>query len=477
MGRSVGIGMHDAIIIGSGPNGLAAAIELARNGRSVLVREGAATVGGSCRSAELTLPGYVHDICSTVAALAISSPLIRSLPLEQLGVQLVQPPAAFAHPLDDGTAAVLERSIQATGETLGLDAQAWSNLMRPLVEHWGQLAPTLLSPPRFPAHPVLMARFGLLAMRSAQSLALSRFDRPQARALFAGVAAHAILPLDWKATASFGLVLAASAHADGWPISRGGMQNLANAMATHLRSLGGEIITDAPVRSLDELPPARAILCDVSPRQLLQLAGDRLPSNYKKKLERFRYGPGAFKIDWALAGPIPWKASGCSRAATVHLGGTIEEIAASESAPWRGEHCEKPYVLLVQPSLFDPTRAPPGKHTAWAYCHVPNGSTKDMTAAIESQVERFALGFRDLILARSTMNCVDLERRNPNLIGGDITGGANTLSQLFTRPVASFNPYRTPVPNLYLCSASTPPGGGVHGMCGFNAARAVLRGR
>jgi len=466
--------MYDAIIIGSGPNGLAAAIELARNGRSVLVREAAPTIGGSCRSAELALPGYIHDICSTVASLVISSPMMRSLPLEQLGVQLIQPPAPCAHPLDDGTAAVLERSIEATGQTLGVDETAWASLMRPSVENWRKLAPMLLAPPRLPAHPLLLARFGLRAIRSADSLAHSRFTGPRARALFAGAAAHAILPLDWHATASFGMVLIASAHADGWPIVRGGMQKLADAMADHLRSLGGQIIANAPVTSLDQLPDARSIVCDVTPRQLIQLAGDRLPDRYRSKLDRFRYGPGVFKMDWALAGPIPWKAAECARAGTVHLGGTFEEIAASEQAPWRGEHFTKPFVLLVQPTLFDPSRAPPGKHTAWAYCHVPNGSTVDMTQAIEAQIERFAPGFRDLILGRSVMNCADMERRNPNLIGGDITGGAQMLTQLFARPVASVNPYRTPVPNLYLCSASTPPGGGVHGMCGYHAARAIL---
>jgi phytoene dehydrogenase-like protein len=467
--------MLDAIIIGSGPNGLCAAIELARKGQSVLVHEAAPTIGGSCRSAELTLPGYTHDICSTVAALVLSSPMMRSVRLEQLGVQLIQPPAAFSHPLDDGTAAVAERSLEETGRTLGPDAYAWADLMRPLVENWHKLAPMLLAPPRFPAHPWLMLRFGLLAIRSAASLANSHFTHDHARALFAGGAAHAILPLEWQASASFGLVLAASAHADGWPIVQGGMQNLANALARHLEFLGGQMITGAPVRSLDDLPPAKTIIADITPRQLIQLAGDRLPGAYRKKLERFRYGPGAFKIDWALGAPIPWKAPACARAATVHLGGTFDEIAAAERAPWNNQHSAKPYVLLVQPSLFDPTRAPGDRHTAWAYCHVPNGSTMDMTAAIESQVERFAPGFGDVILARSVMNCADMERRNANLIGGDITGGAQMLSQLFTRPVASLNPYRTPIPHLYLCSASTPPGGGVHGMCGYFAAQAALR--
>jgi phytoene dehydrogenase-like protein len=466
--------MTDVAIIGSGPNGLSAAIELARAGRSVTVHEAASTVGGSARSAALTLAGYTHDICSTVAALAISSPFMRSIPLENLGVDLIQPAAAFAHPLDDGSAAVAYRSIDATARTLGGDGVSWKRLMGPLVENWAVLAPMLLGPPRFPAHPLVLGRFGLSAFRSARGLVDRNFRSPHARALFAGAAAHAIVPLDWRATAAFGLILATSAHADGWPVVRGGMQKISDALAAYLVSLGGKIELGRPVRSLDELSEFRTVVCDVTPRQLIRLAGEKMPTGYRQKLEKFHYGPGAFKIDWALDGPIPWKSRDCAQAATVHLGGTFEEIATAEQAPWRGAHADRPYVLLVQPSLFDVLRAPAGKHTAWAYCHVPNGSTRDMTATIEAQVERFAPGFRDLVIARATMNCDELERHNPNIVGGDITGGAQMLSQIFARPVASLNPYRTAIANVYLCSSSTPPGGGVHGMCGYNAARAVL---
>jgi phytoene dehydrogenase-like protein len=444
----------------------------------VLVREGNAAVGGSCRSAELTLPGFAHDVCSTVQALAVASPFMRTVPLAEHGCTFVHPSAPYAHPMDDGTAAVAERSVDDAAMTLGADADAdaYRKLMRPLVRDWEKLLPVLLAPPSpITRHPVAMTRFGLTALRSARSIAESRFTGEHARALFAGAAAHAIVPLEWAGTAAYGLVLGASAHAGGWPVARGGSQKLVDALASYLRSLGGVIETNAPVMSLDELPPARAILCDVTPRQLLRLAGDELPGGYRRRLERFRYGPGAHKVDWALSGPIPWTSESVARAGTVHLGGTFDEIAAAERAPWEGRHADRPFVLLVQASLFDPTRAPPGRHTAWAYCHVPHGSTLDVTDRVEAQVERFAPGFRDLILARSVMNTSDLERHNPNLVGGDITGGAQTVRQVFARPVFSLAPYRTPAPGLYLCSSSTPPGGGVHGMCGYHAARTALR--
>jgi phytoene dehydrogenase-like protein len=466
---------YDAIVIGSGPNGLAAAITLARAGRSVLVREGAQTIGGSCRSAPLTLPGFVHDVCSTVQAMAAISPFLQTLPLEDHGCRLVQPPAAFAHPLDDGTATVVEGTVDETAALLEADAGAYRTLMGPIVQAWESLAPMLLGPPRVPAHPVPMARFGVHAIRSATSLADCVFRTEAAKALFAGVAAHAVLPLEWTASAGFGLVLTLAAHVGGWPVAAGGSQKVADAMASYFRSLGGQIQTGAPVECLAELPPAAAVLCDITPRQLLRLAGDELPDSYRRRLRRFRYGPGAFKVDWALNGPIPWLAQECARAGTVHLGGTMEEVAESERAPWEGRISERPYVLLVQSSLFDASRAPAGRQTAWAYCHVPNGCTVDMTERIEAQIERFAPGFRGRILARHTMSPADLERRNPNLVGGDVGASSQQLSQLFTRPVLRLNPYSTPARGLYLCSASTPPGGGVHGMCGYWAARSVLR--
>ena len=467
---------YDAVVIGSGPNGLAAAITLARAGKSVLVREGNSTLGGSCRSAELTLPGFVHDVCSTVQALAVASPFMRTVPLAEHGCELVHPLAPYAQPMDDGTAGIAERSVDETAATLGVDADAYRRLMAPLVRDWEKMLPALLAPPSpFTRHPVAMMKFGLKALRSARSIAERWFRGEHAKALFGGAAAHAILPLEWAGTAAYGLVLGVSAHAGGWPVARGGSQKLTDALVAYFRSLGGVVETDAPVKSLGELPPARAILCDVTPRQLLQLAGDNLPGRYRKRLEAFRYGPGAHKVDWALSGPIPWRNPSVARAGTVHLGGTFDELADAERAPWEGRNAERPYVLLVQPSLFDPTRAPAGKHTAWAYCHVPNGSTLDVTDRIDAQVERFAPGFRDLVLARSVMTTADLEQHNPNLVGGDITGGAQILRQVLARPVLARNPYRTPVQGLYLCSASTPPGGGVHGMCGYHAARTALR--
>ncbi|MDB5304612.1 MAG: NAD(P)/FAD-dependent oxidoreductase [Phycisphaerales bacterium] len=466
---------YDAVVIGSGPNGLSAAIALARAGRKVLVREQAVTVGGSCRSAELTLPGFTHDICSTVQALAQVSPFLKSLPLREHGLELASPPAAYAHPLDDGTAAVAFPSLADTARTLGADGPAWEKHLGPFVECWDELVPDLLAPIGVPKHPLLMASFGLRAIRSARGLAESWFKGPHARALFAGVSAHSILPLESAATAAMGLVLALSAHAVNWPVARGGSQNLANALAAYFRSLGGTIETSATVENVDELSGAKAILCDISPKQLIAIAGHRLPGGYRKRLEKFRYGPGAWKVDWALDGPIPWKAAACGQAGTIHLGGTFDEVAAAERAPWEGRNAERPFVLLVQPTLFDPSRAPAGKHIAWAYCHVPHGSTFDMTERIEAQLERFAPGFRERVIGRSVISPADLQRHNPNLIGGDITGGANLLSQLFTRPVARFDPYSTPVRGLYLCSASTPPGGGVHGMCGYWAAQSALR--
>ena len=466
---------YDAVVVGSGPNGLAAAITLAREGRSVLVREAEETIGGGVRSAELTLPGFVHDTCSAIHPMAAASPFFRDLPLDRHGLEWINPPAAVAHPLDDGSAVVLERSVAETAAQLGPDADAYRRLIGPLVYAWPRLEPSLLAPlVRLPRHPIAMARFGLRAIRSARGLSEGAFAGERARALMAGLAGHGILPLEQAATGAFALVFALTGHAIGWPFPRGGAQRLADALASHLRSLGGEIETGAPVESIAALPPSRAVLCDVTPRQLLTMAGDRLPPRYRRRLLRYRYGPAAFKLDWALDGPIPWRAPECARAATVHLGGTLAEIVEAEQAPWRGEHAERPYVLLAQQTLFDDTRAPAGKHTGWAYCHVPNGSDVDVTERIERQVERFAPGFRELVSARSVLTPADIERHNRNCIGGDIAGGAQNLGQLIARPALRPVPYSTPQRGLYLCSSSTPPGAGVHGMCGYLAAKAAL---
>lgn len=464
---------RDAVVIGSGPNGLAAAIVLARAGLSVSVIEAEQTAGGGARTAELTLPGFFHDVCSAVHPLAVGSPFFRTLRLEDHGLDWIFPPASLAHPLDDGSAILLHRSVEATAERLGRDSRAYARLMGPLVKGWNLIDEELLGPIRFPRYPRALARFGLLGLRSAKNLAQSRFHGTTAAALFAGLAAHAMLPLEKVPAAAFGLVLGITAHAIGWPIPKGGSGSLTHALLSVLRSLGGKVVTGWRVRSLGEIPPAKVILCDVTPRQLLRLAGDRLPLPYRKKLERYRYGMAAYKVDWALDGLIPWKAPECGMAATVHLGGSFEEIAASERLAWNGYKAQKPFVLLVQPSLFDWTRAPDGKHTAWAYCHVPNGSEEKMVENIEAQVERFAPGFRNLILARSIMSPRDLEQHNANLVGGDINGGMQDLFQLFARPTRSL--YSTPVKGLYICSSSTPPGGGVHGMCGYFAAQAALR--
>jgi phytoene dehydrogenase-like protein len=463
-----------AVVVGSGPNGLAGAIALARARVPVTVYEANDTIGGGCRSEELTLPGFVHDTCSTVHALAVTSPFMRGVPLAEHGFEAVHPEVPLAHPLDDGTAVILERSIEATAAGLGPDGRAWRRLFGPLVRNWDALIAEILGPAKPPRHPLVMARFGLGAIRSAAGLARSRFDGARARALFAGCAAHSMLSLRTPVSASFGLVLAGSAHAVGWPVARGGSQKLADALASCLRSLGGSIETGQRVTSLEELDGASAVLLDTSPRELLRIAGDRLPAGYRRRVSGYRFGPGVFKLDWALDGPIPWTAPEAARAGTVHLGGPLEAIVASEDEVAAGRHAERPFVLLVQAG-FDPTRAPEGKHTAWAYCHVPNGSTEDMTEAIESQVERFAPGFRDRILGRSAMNSAEVERRNSNYVGGDINCGSQDLGQLWTRPVARPNPYSTPLSGVYLCSAATPPGGGAHGMSGYWAAKSALR--
>ncbi len=463
----------DAVVVGSGPNGLAAAIEIARTGRRVIVFEAADTIGGGCRSAELTLPGFVHDICSAVHPFAVASPMLRTLPLTAHGLEWVEPPVMAAHPLDDGRAVLVRRSVSETAARLGSDGRRYEALFGPLQDRWGHLEDVVLGPLRWPRHPVAMARFGLQAMRAAAPAARRLFEDAPARALMAGMAAHTMLPLDRAPTAGAGLVLTLMAHVAGWPMPRGGAQRLSEALASYLRSLGGEIVTGTPVASLDELPPAKAVLCDLSPKPFLRLAGDRLPAGYRRALGRYRYGMGVFKVDWALDGPIPWRNPDCALAGTVHLGGTLDEIAASEADAWHGRYSPRPFVLLAQPTLFDPTRAPHGRHVVWSYCHVPHGSDADMLPAIESQIERFAPGFRDRVLARSVMRTADVERHNPNLVGGDIAAGVTDLRQLFTRP--TWRTYSTPVRGLYLCSASTPPGVGVHGMCGHFAARRALR--
>jgi phytoene dehydrogenase-like protein len=469
-GRSV----HDAIIVGAGPNGLAAAITLAREGLSTLVVEAADTPGGGCRSGSLMDPHFVHDYCSSVHPLGRASPFFRSLGLEQHGLSWVDPSAEVAHVLDEERVVLLERSLDATAAQLGRDGPAYRSLFAELVERFDELLPMVLAPLRFPASPWFMARFGLKALRSMRGLAAGRFAERPARALLAGIAAHAMLPLDALATSSFALVLASAGHAVGWPIARGGSQAITTALVSCLKRHGGDLVLGQRVEHLSQLPPARAYLLDVTPKQLLRIAGDQLPSLYRSRLARFRYGPGVCKVDWTLRGPIPWRQPDLARAATVHLSGTFSEVEAAERTVHQGQLSAQPFILLVQPSLFDDSRAPPGLHTAWAYCHVPHGSDADTCAAIEAHIERFAPGFRDVVLGRAVKTAVGMESYNPNYVGGDINGGVSSLSQLFFRPMAKVDPYATPLPNLFLCSSSTPPGGGVHGMCGYWAAQSAL---
>jgi phytoene dehydrogenase-like protein len=465
----------DAVVIGSGPNGLAAAVALAREGYSVRVIEAHAEVGGGTRTAELTLPGFHHDVCSAVHPLGELSPFFTSLPLADHGLTWDHPEFSAAHPLDDGPCALLQRDVAVTADGLGSDARAYRRLMEPFVRVGTPLMADLLGPLRIPRHPLAMARFGFYGARSAVRLARGLFEGERARALFAGCAAHAILPLDRFLTAAVGLVFSLSGHLCDWPVARGGSRAIAEALAGYLRALGGEIVTGQRVSALRELPDARVYLFDLAPKQLCAIAGDRLPSGYLRRLSRYRYGPAVFKLDLALDGPIPWRDPNCARASTVHVGGTLAEIATSERAAAAGEHSERPFVLVTQQSHFDPTRAPAGKHTGYAYCHVPFGSNVDMSAAVERQIERFAPGFRDLILARHVHTPAAFERYNESFVGGVIAGGEADATQLFTRPVARLDPYSTPNPRLYLCSAATPPGGGVHGLCGYFAARSAAR--
>jgi len=466
---------YDAVVVGSGPNGFAGAITMARSGCSVLMIEAKDTVGGGTRSSELTLPGFVHDICSAIHPLGIASPFFRSLDLASRGLEWIHPPAALAHPLDDGTAVLLERSIDTTAEVLGSDASSYLKLMKPIASNWDKLIEEVLSPLHFPRHPLALGTFGLKARQSIDHLVRSQFKATRARALLAGIAAHSIMPMDRAGNAAVGLILGAAGHVVGWPMVKGGSQSIAEALKRYLIALGGEIRTGVKVDSLDELPKARVVLLDVTPRQLASIASDRLPQDYRRRLLEYRYGPGVFKMDWALGGPIPWKAAACLKAATIHVGGTFEEIADAENAIWNGKHPDNPLVILAQQSLFDPTRAPDSKQTAWAYCHVPNGSTVDMSKRIEAQIERFAPGFRQRILARSIMNTEAIEAYNPNYVGGDIAGGFQSPFQMMLRPLGQWRAYTTPVKGIYLCSSSMPPGAGVHGMCGYYAARRALR--
>ncbi len=465
--------MPDAVVVGSGPNGLAAAIAIARTGRSVTVYEANDEIGGGVRSAELA-PGFVYDVCSAIHTLAAASPFFRTLPLERHGLEWVHPEAPLAHPLDDGSAVVIERSLDATARGLGEDAAAYRRLMGPLVARWQDLYDEILGPVvHLPRHPILLARFGLRALWPITWIARG-FTTTRARAVLAGMGAHSFLPMEHPLTGAFALMMGVGAHAVGWPVARGGSGTIARALADELRAHGGVIVTGHRVQQLTDLPTARAYLFDTAPAQLARIAGERLPASYRASLLRYRRGPGVFKVDYAIDGEVPWRASDCLRAGTVHLGGTLEEVAESERAVWRGRSPERPFVLVAQQSLFDRTRAPAGKNVVWAYCHVPNGSTIDMTSRIEAQLERFAPGFRERVLERRVTTPRDLERGNAAVVGGDISNGSHGGLQLVFRPTMRLDPYATPTRDIYLCSAATPPGGGVHGMSGYHAARSAL---
>ncbi len=466
---------YDAVVVGAGPNGLSAAVELARAGASVAVLERAESIGGGTRVGELTLPGFVHDVCSGAHPMGILSPFFRELPLDRHGLEWVRPGASIAHPLDDGPAAMSWRSLERTCEELGAGGDSYRRLIEPLLQNPHGLLRDIMGPLRVPDHPVNFVRFGLRGMWPATVLARAALRGAAARALFAGCAGHSILPLSQPMTSAVGLVFALTAHIEDWPVVRGGSIGVANALASYLAELGGTIHTSVEVRSLADLPAARVYLFDTDPKQLARIAGPVLPNGYLRRLGRYRFGPGVFKLDFALDGPIPWTDPRCLEASTVHVGGSLDEIAASEAAMWRGEHAEKPFLIVVQQSMFDRSRAPAGKHTGYAYCHVPHASDFDMTDRIEAQIERFAPGFQDVVLARHAMRTSDFFRDNPNYVGGAITGGAADLRQLFTRPVARVDPYSTPNPRIFICSASTPPGGGVHGMCGYHAACSAQR--
>ncbi len=468
--------MYDAVIIGSGPNGLAAGIALAQEGLSVKIFEAFDTVGGGTRTKELTLPGFKHDVCSAIHPMGVSSPFFKTLPLKEYGLEWIYPEYSLAHPLEDEPAVVLQKSIDETAEGLLKDDKAYRNLFTSFVERWDDLTDDILGPfnPK-PKHPFLLGRFGMKALQPAERLAKQLFSTKRAKALFAGLAAHSFLSLDQLTTSAIGLVLGITSHKVGWPLAKGGSQQIAEALAKYFKSLGGKIETGTKIDSMDDLPESKVVLFNNTPKQILNIAGRQIPEFYSRKLKTYQYGAAAFKMDIALDGPIPWSDERCSQAGTVHLGGTLEEIVRSEKKVSQGLHAEKPFVLLSQPTMLEESRAPEGKHIVWAYCHVPNSSTKDMSEVIYKQIERFAPGFRKLIIGSNCMNAKVLERYNPNYIGGDINGGKMDIKQLFTRPVGMFNPYHIPETNLFICSASTPPGGGVHGMCGFHAAQSVLQ--
>ena len=466
---------YDAVVVGSGPNGLSAAIRLSQKGLKVLVLEAKETIGGGTRTIELTEPGFLHDVCSAVHPTAAGSPFLSTLELDKFGLEFIQPEIAYAHPLEDGDAALAYRSLEKTAEGLGVDKEAYIKLYDEFADDWSYLSQDIFGSLRIPKHPLLMAKFGWYGMFSAKLLVNSLFKTEKAKALFAGCAAHSIVPLTRSFTASFGLVLGASAHAVGWPVVKGGSASITQAMAGLFRSLGGEIVTNHMVASLSDIPTAKAVLFDLTPHQIARIAANKLPKGYLNKLRNYKYGPGIFKMDWALSEPVPWLNEAARKAGTLHLGGNFHQIAKAEQAVWDGEHPEHPYVLVSQPTVCDPSRAPKGKHTLWAYCHVPNGSEKDMSRIIEDQIEYYAPGFKDTIISKHTMHAMEMEQYNFNYIGGDINGGAQTITQLFGRPVLKWNPYKIPSDGLYICSSSTPPGGGVHGMSGYHAAQSVLK--
>ncbi|SDK85058.1 Phytoene dehydrogenase-related protein [Catalinimonas alkaloidigena] len=467
---------YDAIVVGSGPNGFGAAIRLQQAGLSTLLVEAKPTIGGGMRTEELTLPGYRHDRCSAIHPMGMGSPFFQSLPLDEYGLEWIQPDLPLAHPVDGGTAARLEQSLEATVAAFGKDGSMYRKLIGPIVDRWEDLVPNILAPPLgIPKNPIAFSLFGLKGLVPARELAHWAFSDKANRALFAGLAAHSMLRLTQPLSSAIGLVLGSIAHRFGWPLPKGGSQSIADALAGYYQAIGGEIVTDFMVTDVRDLPASRAVIFDLNPKQLLHMGGLAFPQRYQKQVERYRMGMGVFKVDYALDGPVPFEAEACRRAGTVHLGGSLNEIARSEEEIWQGRHPERPYVLMAQQSLFDTTRAPEGKHTLWAYCHVPNGSQEDMTDRIERQIERFAPGFRDRVLARHTMFTADMEAYNPNYLGGDINGGVQDMLQTFARPTLSLSPYKTPLKGVYVCSSSTPPGGGVHGMCGYHAAAQVLK--